>query len=219
MADHPSTLQPSEEAPPLLKKPGQAPKPATAGAMSANNQAVNANTDNQPPVKKSKGNDANVNASPSPAPQPLKKDKPKPTLRTLPEQKCDPYPGIIAQKATRQTSAQVAADKKWQEELKQSLDEIAKRKVEILAEMETLTDIESLEKAEDSGDDGGDTEIENNVSRVVSRSKDVVKTQVPPVKVRRKKKPGKGEMQAAVNTAKAEIKGKRKASIDLEMTR
>jgi hypothetical protein len=35
----------------------------------------------------------------------------------------------------RQTSAQVAADKKWQEELKWSLEEIAKRKVAILTKM------------------------------------------------------------------------------------
>ena len=134
-------------------------------------------------------------------PPPLEKDIPKPTLQTLPERKRDPHPGNIARGPTRRTSAQVAADKKRQEELKQSLEEIAKRKVEILAEMEvqqqindeeeelrvikTLADIESLEKVEDSGDDSGDTEIEGSDSKVadISRSEDVAETRVPPVKV------------------------------------
>ncbi|KAH9979672.1 hypothetical protein BJV74DRAFT_780142, partial [Russula compacta] len=137
-------------------------------------------------------------------------------------------PGIIGKKPTRRTSAQVAADKKQADELKWSLEELAKRKVEILAEIEvqqqindeeeerqvirTLADMEHLEKAEEFGNDGRDTEIESGDSKVDedSGSKEVAKTQVPTQKVGRKKKPGKGETRAAVDVAKAEMKGKKR---------
>jgi hypothetical protein len=44
--------------------------------------------------------------------------------------------------------------------------------------IKTLADIESLEKVEDSGDNGGDTKIEGSDSKVadISSSEDVAKT-------------------------------------------
>ncbi|KAH9979671.1 hypothetical protein BJV74DRAFT_888022 [Russula compacta] len=210
------TLPPNEEAPP--------PK---------SDQTTGTN-DNKPPAKRPKGSNTNINVPPSPVALPLETNISKSTLQILPEQKCDPYPGIIGKKPTRRTSAQVAADKKQADELKWSLEELAKRKVEILAEIEvqqqindeeeerqvirTLADMEHLEKAEEFGNDGRDTEIESGDSKVDedSGSKEVAKTQVPTQKVGRKKKPGKGETRAAVDVAKAEMKGKkRKSLVDL----
>jgi hypothetical protein len=202
------TLPPDKDTPPLLKKHGRPPKLATAVAISAmqgcspSNRASEANDNSQPPVKKPKGSDADISTlSLPPALQPPGKNKPKPALRTLPNRNCDPHPGLIARNPPRRTSAQVAADKRREEELKRSLEELAKRKVELLAEMEvrqqmedeeeeqqvikTFADVEGLEKSEEFDNYGGDTEIEDSNLKVddISSGEEVAETPAAPLKV------------------------------------
>jgi hypothetical protein len=192
---------------PLVKRLGRPPKPATAAAASASEakDAVETSEYDQP----SKVTEANIHAPSSPAPaQPEKTDPPKPALRILPDRKRDPHPGAIVKGTTRRTSAQVAADSKRANELKQSLAELAQRKVEILVEMEvqqqmdddndeqrvikTIADAESLERrkkfeasADESSSDG-ETDIDDDDAMAVSDDDGISRgkeTQAAPLKI------------------------------------
>ena len=210
----PATEQPR----PVPKKRRQPPKSATTAATSAitppeaevaerecplSGHAVETNKDDQPPVKKSKvaNSEADIRSPSSPVtPLPGKQNRPKPVLRTLPDRKRNPHPGAIVMNHPRRTSAQVAADKKRAEELKQSLEELAQKKVEILAEIEVQQQTDDAEEerrvvkrledlgvsAEEFSDHSGDTEVDEGVAKLDSgdsSGEDTDQTRATPLKV------------------------------------
>ena len=203
---------------PVPKKCRQPPKLATTAATSAitppeaevaehecplSGHAVETNEDDQPPVKKSKVAtlEADVHSpSSSVTPQPGKQNRPKPVLRTLPDRKRNPHPGAIVMNHPRRTSAQVAADNKRATELKQSLEELAQKKVEILAEIEVqqqtgdaeeerrvVKRLEDLEVSEEEfSNHSGDTEVDEGVAKLDggdSSGEGMDQTRATPLKV------------------------------------
>lgn len=95
----------------------------------------------------------------------------------------------------------MTADKKQKEKLKRSLEELAKKKVDLLAEIEirqqdedeeekqrvvnTIADVEGLEQSEEFGNYGGDSEIEGSNSEVDSSpsAEEIAETHTAPLKV------------------------------------
>ncbi|KAG5633554.1 hypothetical protein H0H81_006903 [Sphagnurus paluster] len=145
--------------------------------------------------------------------------------KILPSQQRDTHPGSVDQPAPRQSAAQVKRDQEYHAKLLQSIDELMKRRNEMLAEYELAQErdelneehtlIQSLEDLIENGDmedlqRDTMTNVEANDPMLVDAEWDP-ETRGPVVleevnSPEHKKKPGRGEVKAGIDARKAALR-------------